>query len=407
MESRRRTFLKKLSLSALSLGMPLSTAWPKSFNLKRDPRKGINPWLEISKEAYLHNAAEISKIVKGKPILAVLKNNAYGIGDLEVAKILDNSPHIYGFALVKEKRCIALRDAGVEKPILLMGDFANDLGKALVNADITLSVFSEESIQKIYALQKDSIKKVKVQLYFDTGLGRMGIPYDRPLDWVIGLLKEDNIDITGIFSTLTSSTNFAKEQIERFDSISKKLGQMGIPIENRHIAPSSSLLELRTSHLDMVRPGILLHGSFPLLNMEYENQYTLKPTFKLKAKIIRVERLKKDDTIGFSRFYKVPGDQWIATIPIGWADGYSSAAENGARVLINDKLFNVINVNASHCNVVIGNEKVVEVGDVATMIGPEAPEITPKGFAQLIDGHTYLQINYKESLPKYVTDDFD
>ncbi|MEM7382503.1 MAG: alanine racemase C-terminal domain-containing protein, partial [Bacteroidota bacterium] len=131
------------------------------------------------------------------------------------------------------------------------------------------------------------------------------------------------------------------------------------------------------------------------------------PTYRLKARVIRMERLKKGDTIGFSRFYELPEDQWIATVPIGWADGYASSAENGAKVLIKDELFTVVNVNASHCNLVIGKEKKVAVGDIATLIGPDVPEITPEGFAHLIDGHNYLQINYKESLPKFVVNEFD
>lgn len=406
-ESQRRIFLKKLSLTALGLGIPLNMVWSKSFDLKKSLGKDINPWLEISKDAYLHNAAEISKIVNGKPILAVLKNNAYGIGDVEVAKILDNSPHIYGFALVKEKRCLALRKAGVKKPILLMGDFSSRLGREMVDADITLSVFSKESLQKIIRLPFNVHQKTKVQLYFDTGLGRMGIPHDANLKWIKELTKKDHIHITGLFSTLTTPPNFAKEQIKRFGAIANKLDKMGISVENQHLAPSLSLLDLKESHLSMVRPGILLHGSFPLLKMSLSKQFPLKPTYRLRARVIRVEQLKKADTIGFSRFYKVPEKQWIATIPIGWADGYSSSAENGAKLLINDKLFTVVNVNASHCNVVIGREKEVEVGAVATLIGPDAPEITPEGFAKLIDGHNYLQINYKESLPKYVFDDFD
>ena len=387
--------------------MPLNAVWSKSFKLSSNPAKKINPWLEISNSAYLHNAEMISKMAQGKPILAVLKNNAYGIGDVEVAKILDGSPYIHGFALVKEKRCLALRDAGVKKPILLMGDFESNLGKTLVDADITFSVFSYESFQKIMVLPFGDYQKTKVQLYFDTGLGRMGIPHDSSLEWIKELANNRNIKITGLFSTLTTPADFAREQMKRFSIVSTKLHKMGLSVDNQHIAPSLSLLELKESHLEMVRPGILLHGSFPLSAMSQSKEYPLQPVFRLRAGIIRMERLKKGDTIGFSRFYKIPENQWIATIPIGWADGYASAAENGAKVLIKGKLFTVVNVNASHCNVVIGREKEAAVGDIATLIGPDVPEITPEGFAQLIDGHNYLQINYKESLPKYIVDDFD
>lgn len=405
MKPSRRTFLKKTSVGAIGLGiLPTSISTP-SLGLDKDIKEGVNPWIELSKKAYLKNAESISKMAQGSSVLAVLKNNAYGLGDIEVASILDDSPYVDGFALVKDVRCLALRAKGVQKPILLMGDFSAHFGGELLKADITLSVFSTESAVKIRALAKANRTKIKVQLYFDTGLGRMGIPYNKPLDWVTELVKIKNIEITGLFSTLTTPIDFAQEQLLRFNVLANRLNALGIDIPKKHIAPSQSILELEASHLNLVRPGILLHGSFPLQDMPQSKQFPLNPTFRLKAKVIRMERLNKGDTIGFSRFYEVNQDEWIATLPIGWADGYASAAENGAKVLIDETLYPVVNVNASHCNLVIGPKKDVKVGDVATLIGPDAPEIGPEGFAKAIKGHNYLQINYKESIPKIILDE--
>ncbi len=406
MKTSRRSFFKKTALATTALGIAPVLVKPQSASFPGVPRELINPWIELSAKAYLHNAELISKMARGKPVLAVLKNNAYGLGDVEVARILDKSPHIHGFALVKDNRCLALRDAGVKKPILLMGDFSNSLGPQLVNEEITLSAFSKESCKKIVSLAVDPGRKVKVQLYLDTGLGRMGMPYDQTLDWITPLKENSQIAITGLFSTLTTSLDFAKEQLGRFEQFKDRLIAIGVPVKNTHIAPSLSLLQLQESHMTMVRPGILLHGSFPLAVKSQSKEYPLQPTFRLKARVIRMERLKKGETIGFSRFYEVKQDEWIATLPIGWADGYDSSAENGAKVLIKDQLYTVVNVNASHCNLVIGQEPDVAVGDIATLIGPDAPEITPQGFSTLIDGNNYLQINYKESLPKFVFDAF-
>jgi len=407
MESRRRNFLKKISVTAIGLGIPVNTIWSRWANFNWIGNVRINPWLEISRSAYLHNAETISKLANGKPILAVLKNNAYGIGDVEVAHVLDKSPHIEGFAMVKDERCLKLRENGVKKTILLMGDFAEDLGPSLVESNITLSIFSKESNAKIIALATQSKIPVKVHLYFDTGLGRMGMPHHKSLDWVKELHKTDNVRITGAFSTLTTPKDFAMEQIDRFKSLLRRIETMGVSISTHHLAPSQSILELEESHMNLVRPGILVHGTFPLSKMHMRESFPLKPTFRLRSRVVRVEKLVKGETIGFSRFYELKQDEWIATIPIGWADGYNSAAENGAKVLINETLYDVVNVNASHCNVVVGREKNVSVGDTATLIGPDRVEITPEGFSNLISGHNYLQINYKESIPKQIYDDFD
>ncbi|MEM9649417.1 MAG: alanine racemase, partial [Bacteroidota bacterium] len=302
------------------------------------------------------------------------------------------------------KRCLALRTHGVKKAILLMGDFDEDLGLQLVQNNITLSAFSMESTEKIIRLASIYSGQVLVELYLDTGLGRMGMPYSKGVDWVKRLSNIPNIRIEGMYSTLTTPEDFAKEQISRFQGVVRQLKEMDMNVPKLHIAPSLSMLQLPESHFSMVRPGILLHGSHPLVDMKSTDTLALQPTYRLRARVIRMEKLKKGDTIGFSRFYKLENDEWIATLPIGWADGYFSGAENGAKVLVNNQLFKVVNVNASHCNLSIGSEKSVEVGDVATLIGPDRPEITPEGFSELSNGHNYLQIQYKESIPKIVSD---
>ena len=402
----RRNFVRNV-LIATSVPNLLSANSP-ILEVKNQPLPGerINPWIELSKEAYLNNAKVISTIAGGTPVLAVLKNTAYGLGDVEVAQILDQSPHIAGIALVKDSRALAIREAGITKPILLMGDFDEGLGKDLVKADITLAVHSYESLHKIRNLGQRRRSPIAVQLYIDTGLGRMGMPYHQALDWAKEIATDPKLRITGTFSTLTSPADFAQEQITRFNNFTAELLSHGIEPGKRHIAPSSSMLSMKDAYLDLVRPGILLHGSFPLMDSAAAKVYNLRPTFRLKARVIRVEKLRAGDTIGFSRFYTARSDEWIATVPIGWADGYDSRSENGAKVLVGDELYTVVNVNASHCNLLLGESKKVAVGEVATMIGPDRPEITPEGFAKLINGHNYLQINYKESIPKYVQDSF-
>ena len=404
MDLNRRKFIYKsfAGLTTMAIGPQVY-----SHNLFRANKSyDSKPWIELSKAAYLHNASQISKMVGGKPVIAVLKNNAYGLGDVQVAKILDGSSHIAAIAIVKDERAIAMRDEGVSKPILLMGDFDSAIANTLVEKEITFSVFSKDSFKKINALTKETNKAVKVALYVDTGLGRMGIPYKEAIHIAEEIAKNDKLTITQTFSTLTTPKDFAEEQIQRFENIVNKLNKKGISTGIKHLAPSYSLIDLPKSHQEAVRPGILLHGSFPLADMSEAKQFPLQIPYRLKAPVIRLEKLKAGDTIGFSRFYKIEKDEWIATLPLGWADGYNSGAENGAMVLIGDKLYRVVNVNASHANISLGAKTKVKVGDIATLIGPEQSEITPEGFGKLVKGHNYLQINYKESIPKKTYETF-
>lgn len=404
MKQNRRQFISKsvLGLAAMAVGPRLLGRELFDANGSTNSK----PWLELSKAAYLHNAAQISRMAGGKPVIAVLKNNAYGLGDVQVARILNDSPHIAGMAVVKDDTALAMREGGITKPILLMGDFDSNLASSLVEKKITLSIFSQASLGKIVGLANNVDKTVDVALYIDTGLGRMGIPYEETISIADEIAKNERLTITQTFSTLTTPKDFAEEQIRRFEGITTQLESKGIAAGLKHLAPSYSLLDLPNSHQQAVRPGILLHGSFPLAKMEQAKQYPLKVTYRLKAAVIRLEKLKAGDTIGFSRFYKVEKDEWIATLPVGWADGYYAGAENGAMVLLGDKLHRVVNVNASHANVSLGEETNVKVGDVATLIGPEYPELTPEGFGKLAGGHNYLQIYYKEYLPKKIYETF-
>ncbi|KQC30354.1 alanine racemase [Flagellimonas eckloniae] len=404
MKSNRRQFVKKTiaGFAMISLS-PVCNSQKVFFTDKRYESK---PWLELSKAAYLNNASLISKMAGGKPIIAVLKNNAYGIGDVQVANILDKSSDVYGIAVVKDERALAIRSKGVSKPILLMGDFDKNLSQELVNKNIVLSVYSKHSLLKITEISRNSITSIQVALYIDTGLGRMGIPYQEVAEIAKEIAKNPKINIVQTFSTLTTPKEFAKEQILRFEKIILKLNQKGVSTGLKHLAPSYSLIDLHNSHQDAVRPGILLHGSFPSIDMAEAKIYPLQVGYRLKAPVIRVEKLSEGDTIGFSRFYKVLKDEWIATLPIGWADGYNSSAESGAKVLLGDTLYPVVNVNASHTNISLGENTMITAGDIATLIGPDCPEITPEGFGKLVKGHNYLQINYKESITKHIYETF-
>lgn len=407
MDTSRRKFMEHVALTASVVALP-SSLWGSTatskFNLPKE--NSADFWLELSKEAYHKNAGMISKMANKKPVLAVIKNNAYGLGDVEVAKILDTNLNIEGFALVKADRALALRKAGVKKSILLMGDFDEGLGQELVENDITLSVFSAHALRKIKRISNNPKAQINTALYIDTGLGRMGIPFNQALELATMVSSSLNLKIKYTFSTLTTPKDFAKEQVRIFNELIQELSRKGVNVGKTHLAPSFSLIDLPSSHQDMVRPGILIHGSYPLAKMGLSKKWPLMPTYRLKSRVIRLEKLSAGDTIGFSRFYKVTKDEWIATLPIGWGDGYDSGAENGAKVLLNGTLYPVVNVNANHTNISLGTDTIVKVGDIATLIGPEKPEITPEGFGKLVKGHNYLQINYKESIPKFVFDAF-
>jgi len=404
---KRRDFLGKAAIVAAAIPTSISAASQTALVYSSQKNEsGIDPWLELSMSAYSHNAKAISQAADGKPVLAVLKNNAYGLGAGEVGKILDDVTEVVGYAVVKSSEAIAMRKVGVRKPILLMADFDSSEGRDLIEQNVTLAPFSFDSISKITNAALQAGRLAKVQLYIDTGLGRMGMPYHKTSRWLVEISNNRRMAVEGMFTTLTTPVDFAGEQIARFKSIINDCSKLGMNLSAKHTAPSYTLLRMPESHFDMVRPGILIHGSHPIGGEDEQAKVKLKPVFRLRARVVRMEQLRKGDTIGFSRFYTAERPVWIATVPIGWADGYASAAENGAMAMVNDKLYKVVNVNASHLNLEIGDAEEVKAGDIATLIGPDHAAITPQGFAEHINSHNYLQINFKESLPKFVHNTF-
>ena len=394
----RRTFFTSVlaSLCATQVRGRPSTS-PRTV---ADVGDRVDPWIELLPSAYLHNAAEISKRAGGRPVIAVLKHNAYGVGVREVASILDPAEAIWGFALVQSEEALALREAGIRKPILLMARHATHEGEALARAGVTLCAFDDDDPQRLRQLAKALGRPVNVQLYIDSGLGRMGRPHNRLGGWLDDVMEVARVE--GAFTMLTSDSTFDAEQLRRFGEVRAALVQRGLSEGLFHAASSAPTLHNPAARLDAVRPGILVHGSVPGAAADETRLIHLKVAYRLRARIVRLERLPAGSTLGFSRFYPIDSPTWIATLPIGWGDGYPSAAENGAVVLAKGRQFQVVNVNGHHTNVLVGSEKVLEMGDLVTLVGPDDEAVTPAGLAERIQSHNYRQIDLKGYLPKFI-----
>ena len=176
----------------------------------------FDPWLEIDTASFRRNIDTISGLSGERPIMAVIKNNAYGLGLTTVAAILEPFPEVHGFAVVKTSEALALRAAGIMKPVLLMGLFSDSDGAELVRQKIQLSVCTDGAAAMIEAAGKAAGTRPEAQLYLDTGMGRMGVPYHRALPVIEDLASRD-IDVVGTFTGFTES-DFDTEQLDRFNN---------------------------------------------------------------------------------------------------------------------------------------------------------------------------------------------
>ena len=376
---------------------PSTSPGPRAFSASSP-----DPWIEIDRRAFQHNVREASRLAGGRPILAVVKNNAYGLGDQTVGPILAGFPEVGGIACVRVHEGLAMRQAGVSKPILNMAEVSEQEMEELVRHGITPSVWLDDAPQRIERLARRLGRSVPVQLYVDTGMGREGMPYRRAWQWMETLLNSESANVVGTYTMFVHELEFDREQLGRFENIISRARTSGLALGTLHAAPTFELFQFPEAHLDMVRPGNALFGNYPSVEGMHELA-DLKPVFRLCARVVRLERLEPGESAGFRRSYMAERPTWVALLPVGRTDGYPSTAATTCEVLIGGRLYPVISVNSAHTIVEIGAEKTVEVGDVATLIGPDHQAILPHTVADRT-GVRFLRLiqNLNARLPRRV-----
>jgi alanine racemase len=395
----RRSFVATAAAAGLSTGharSASSTSRPRT----QDVADRFDPWIEIDVSALRYNVEVIARLTHTRPILAVVKNNAYGLGLDTVAPILAEWPEIAGFAVVKADAAFALREAGITKPVLLMGMFPPSAGPDLIARRISISLYTDDAGARLDALQ--ATNPVHAHVYLDTGMSRMGMPYHRAEPLLETLGERHDVVLDGTYMAFTEETDFDPEQLRRFRAVTDAARRDGVELGALHAASSNGVYHLPDAHLDMVRPGIALYGAYPSRPDEERAKAELKPAFRLLARVVRVERLRPGDSVSYGRRYTAQRPIWIATIPAGHADGYPRGAVNGARVLINGRSYPVIGaVSASHSIVEVGDEREVSVGDEATLVGYGHPSLHPNEVARVTGASVYdILMHLNPSLPK-------
>ena len=179
----------------------------------------------------------------------------------------------------------------------------------------------------------------------------------------------------------------------------------GIQLGKLHAASSHSVFHHRDVGFDMVRPGMSLYGGYPDKYDEERAMAELRPAFRLRARVVRTDRLRAGDSVSYGRQYVASKPTWIATLPLGHGDGYARTAVKGAKVLVGERLYPVIGaVSASHSIIEVGDEERVRIGDIATYLGPDRPEIHPNEVARVTGSVYDLLMHLNPSLPRVVVE---
>ena len=327
----------------------------------------FDPWVEVNRANLQHNVAEISRRVGSRPILAVIKNNGYGLGVVNAGQLLEPLPSIAGLAVVKLHEAMSLRDAGVRKPILLMGPFDERNLADLIARDIMPMVYTPVGpvLDRIAAARQ---RPAPLHICIDTGIGRVGVPFRQASPLVRDLAGRSSVRIEGVMMTFTEDPDFDVEQLSRFKTLCESLEKSGVTLGRKHAASSFALFQRPDAFLDLVRPGMAVFGVYSEPEFRRTGTLDLRPALSLKARVAYLKQLPKGDSAGYNRAYMAKSDVWVATLPIGHTDGLPREATQGARVRINGALYPIVaTVSASHCIVEIGAEPRVKIGDEATV----------------------------------------
>ena len=284
-------------------------------------------WAEINLSAIRHNLTEIRRHIQPTAKLcAVVKANAYGHGAVEVSKVaVECGADFLAVATVEEG--LQLRRAGFTLPILILGLIPYDAAEIAVENKITAAVSDFELAEKISAAAVKFDTRAKIHLKIETGMGRIGIfPNDAPA-LAEKISKLPNVEIEGVFSHFadadSSDKTFTLQQLEKFKNTCEEISRRGINIKIRHIAESAAILEIPAAHLDMVRAGIITYGLYP--SDEVKHTIELQPAMKLLAKVAFLKEISAGTSIGYGREYIAAKASKIATVPLGYADGYIRA----------------------------------------------------------------------------------
>ena len=347
-------------------------------------------WAEISLGAYAHNIRELKRITRPPArLMAVVKANGYGHGAVEVAReALHNGAQYLGVARINE--AIPLREAGLSAPILIFGYSPPDLAPMLIDYELTQSVYSLSTARALSEQATRKGKKITVHLKVDSGMGRLGflleaintIPNNpqviNPVQEIKAITRLAGLTVEGIFTHFATADSadksYADLQLDRFMEFLNCLQKEGLEPPLRHAANSGALIDLPDSHLDMVRPGIATYGLHPSDEIN-KSMVDLKPVMTLKSKIIHLKKVPPGFNISYGITYQTKNHTTIATIPVGYADGFNRLLSSRGYMLVHGQRVPIVGRVCMDLTMLdVGGISGVALEDEVVVIGEQGDE---------------------------------
>ena len=340
-------------------------------------------WAEIDLDALLFNIESIQeKIAKDTKMIAVIKTDGYGHGAKQIAQVLEEEQQVWGYAVATAEEAFILRDSKIQKPILALGDTFPYSYERFIKEDIRSTVFTLDTAKELSDIAVKNKKNCKIHLKIDTGMTRIGInPDAEGLALIRQICALPSLEIEGIFTHFATADESDKtktyHQMQLFQEFAEQVEQeIQQKIPMKHCSNSAGIVELPEANMDAVRAGIILYGLWPSDIVQANNRIQLKPMFTLKSRVVYVKTVPKGQEISYGGTYTTMRETKVATICIGYGDGYPRSLSNVGVVLLQGQRVPILGrvcmdqfmVDVTDLNLPVC------VGDIVTLIGKDDRE---------------------------------
>ncbi|MFC1811778.1 alanine racemase [Thermodesulfobacteriota bacterium] len=364
-------------------------------------------WAEVDLKAIAHNVRELRRIIKPDArLMAVVKANAYGHGVVQVTQqAVESGAEALGVARLNEG--IALRKAGFGEPVLIFGFTPPAVSSKLIEFDLTQSVWSYQTAEAYSAAAVTAKKSIKIHLKVDTGMGRLGMLPDcrrRPIsdahstadaiNEVKAIASLPGLELEGIYTHFAtadaSDKSYAKAQFKIYLDFLNELRQANLKVPVRHAANSGAIIDMPETHLDMVRAGISIYGLYPSDEVD-KGRIALQPAMTLKARVVHLKNVSAGFKISYGCTYETKSPTTIASVPVGYADGYSRLLSSQGHMLVRGRRAPIVGrVCMDQTMLDVGHIPDVRLEDEVVIFGRQGDEaITVDEIASILNTINY------------------
>jgi alanine racemase len=349
-------------------------------------------WVEIDLARLRRNLRLIRRdLPRQVKLLAVVKDEAYGHGALDVARIaLDEGASVLGLSTLEE--AMTLREAGITAPLLLLGERQEAELPWCVEHDLTVCLNEPNTARQLARVAAASGKRVPVHVKINTGMSRYGVRWDEAWPLLEMICSEKSLLLEGMMSHFSQSDetdkSFANLQISRFDEVARALGDRGVRVKYQHLCNSGGFLDLPHAHREMVRVGILMYGVFP--STVCRRIPGIEPVMSVKARIAAIQTLKPGEVVGYGMRYTASSERRIAVLPIGYGDGFPRVRNLGGALIHGKRAPLVGGIAMDALMVDITEIPEAQMWDEAVIMGRQgSEEITVHDLAKLKNSVSY------------------